>query len=85
MRLSHLKSWVEAWALEAMIAGIPGRGAAQATWGATALAEHLRANGVHFAGLAVDVYKYLDQLPRPIVDAILRRVGFLLKLHSAYR
>ena len=79
-RLSHLEPWVDAWALEEIYAGIGGQGAEDAAYASAVLLPHCHLNGLDVTGGAADIYKCFDQVMRPLVYEVLRRVGLPSKV-----
>ena len=57
MRTQHLQPWMNAWAVDEMFAGIPGRGADLAWWDMTLDHELHQLHGRQHAGAVMDIYK----------------------------
>ena len=67
-----------------MYAGIEGQGAADASYGTALQIEHCMVHGVDFTRGASDVYKWFDQIQRPIIYAVLQKAGMPLRVLKTY-
>ena len=66
-RLRHLTPWVQDWETPEMFAGVPGKGAADASYRTALVMEACKLTETDFTGGAADIYKCFDQLVRPII------------------
>ncbi len=83
-RLKNLQDWIALWGEEAINAGVPGKGAADA-WHKTALdLEFARAHFINLTGGSVDIYKCFDQLNRDLVFRLARKAGMPDRILNAY-
>ena len=56
-RLRHMTPWVVDWQLEEMFSGVPGKGAADASYHTALLIENCNLKKTEFTGAAADIYK----------------------------
>lgn len=84
-RLRHLTPWVQDWATPEMYAGVPGRGAADASYRTALVMEVCKLKGVDYTGGAADIYKCFDQLVRPIIYKLLAKAGIPKDILGAYK
>ena len=78
--------WISRWALPEMYAGVQGRGA-QDAWYLTAIdLEHaFVATDTPVTGGAVDIYKWFDQIIRPVVYRVASLAGMPRSVLDSYR
>ena len=66
-RLRRLTPWVEDWSTDEIFAGVPGRGAADASYHTALVIENYMMKGEEFTGGAADIYKRFDQIDRTLL------------------
>lgn len=71
-RLRHLTPWDEDWKTDEMYAGVPGRGAADASYHTALIIENCSLKEEDFTGGAADIYKCFDQIDRTLLHKILK-------------
>ena len=84
-RLRHLTPWVEDWRTEEMYAGVPGRGAADASYHTALVIENCTLKGEELTGGAADIYKRFDQIDRTLLYRLLEEAGMPKGVMNAYR
>ena len=74
LRLQQVTPWSEQWIGPPMHAGAPGRSTADASW---CFALHVEATKMRgqTSALSIDLFKAFDQVSRPLVFLIARRLG----------
>ena len=70
---------------ESMFAGMPGRGAEDASYEAAVFAEHAALHDEVVSGAVADIFKCFDQLPRPLLYCMLLIGGMPSCIVTAYR
>ena len=77
MRLKHLSPWLKRWPLPQMYAGVPGQGAAQAWWQLSLCMEYWKTRQTQATGEegTTDIYKFFDQIVRPLIYMTARDGG----------
>ena len=84
LRMRHLRPWIQAWDDDAIHAGTPGKGAADA-WMNTAIdLEEAKAKLQKIAGGSIDVYKCFDQLNKPLIFKLAKEAGMPDRVLQAY-
>ena len=84
-RLRHIAPWVDDWRTEEMFAGVPGRGAADASYHTALVIENCLLKGEEFTGGAADIYKCFDQIDRTLLYRILEEAGLPKRILKAYK
>ncbi len=84
LRMKHLQDWIQLWDEEAILAGVPGKGATDGWYKTALILEQARANNLLFAGGSVDIYKCFDQLNRQLVYALAKQAGMPERVLQAY-
>ena len=84
-RLSDISPWVEAWALDSMFAGIPGRGAEDAWWLTSLGLEDTMLGNNPITGGGADIRKRFDAIVRQLVYLMLWIAGCPPGINRAYK
>jgi hypothetical protein len=84
LALFRLKPWIRGWAVPEIYAGVPGRGASDASYATAVDMEYYRCAGHHVTGGVADIYKCFDQLVRNLVFELLRVAGMPLRILNPY-
>ena len=84
VRLRHLEPWVEKWTLDEIYAGVSGQGAEDAAYATAVLMEDIGVKKEHVMRGAADIYKWFDQVLRPLVYSLLEEAGMPKGLLEAY-
>ena len=70
--------------MEEMFSGVPGQGANDAAYNTALLVEECVLKGEEYTGGAADVYNCFDQIERPLMYEILRKVGMPERVLKPY-
>lgn len=73
------------WSNEAMLAGVPARGAEDAWWLTSVSIEKWQAQKICFSGSSADIAKCFDQIVRPPVYAVARTAGLPSRILDPYQ
>ena len=68
-----------------MYAGVAQQGAADATYQVLSDVERMTLEGTSFCGGAADIFKFFDQILRPLAYMVLRLAGMPTRILSAYQ
>ena len=84
-RLAHLQPWIAEWAMPEMYSGVEGQCAEEAAYNTALLLEHCRLKDTDFTGGTTDIYKFLDQVQRPLLYELLEKAGTPKGISEAYK
>ena len=83
-RLETLRPCVEKWAKTSIYAGAIPQGAPEALYHLAINIEHAILMGQPYSGGAIDIAKFVDRIPRPIVYMIAKRMGMPGRILDTY-
>ncbi len=85
VRMKNLEKSIETWAEDAMFAGVPGAGAEEG-WYLTQLDFETKSlGGMQISAGSIDIYKYFDQILRPLITAVAEKAGMPQQILETYR
>ena len=85
MRLQTLEPWINKWARLEMYVGAGSQGAGDAWYQTLIDLELLKLEGSNYCGGAADLWKYFDQIARPLVYSLAKAAGMPPEILVAYK
>ncbi len=84
MRMRHLQEWIQQWDEDAILAGVPGKGAPDGYTNTAIDLELARVSNLLVAGGSIDIYKCFDQLNRRLIFQLAKQAGMPSRILQAY-
>ncbi len=84
MTMGHLQDWIQQWDEDAILAGVPGKGAPDGFTNTAIDLEFARTCNLLVAGGSIDIYKCFDQPSRHLIYHLAKHAGMLGRILQAY-